>query len=33
MEVKKMLRDMQIPKHKYDQLCNELDSNGDGEIT
>ncbi|CAD8063363.1 unnamed protein product [Paramecium primaurelia] len=32
-EVKKLLRDMQIPKEKLDNLSKQLDQNGDGQIT
>ncbi|CAD8161306.1 unnamed protein product [Paramecium pentaurelia] len=33
LEVKKLLRDMQIPKEKLDQLSQQLDQDGDGQIT
>ncbi|CAD8083505.1 unnamed protein product [Paramecium sonneborni] len=32
-EVKKLLRDMQIPKEKLENLQKQLDQNGDGQIT
>ncbi|CAD8150319.1 unnamed protein product [Paramecium octaurelia] len=33
LEVKKLLRDMQVPKEKLDQLSKQLDQDGDGQIT
>ncbi|CAK80011.1 unnamed protein product (macronuclear) [Paramecium tetraurelia] len=33
LEVKKLLRDMQIPKEKLENLSKQLDQNGDGQIT
>ncbi|CAD8168432.1 unnamed protein product [Paramecium pentaurelia] len=32
LEVKKLLRDMQVPKEKLDQLSKQLDQDGDGQI-
>ncbi|CAK81022.1 unnamed protein product (macronuclear) [Paramecium tetraurelia] len=32
-EIKKLLRDMQIPNNKYEQLVKQLDQDGDGAIT
>ncbi|CAD8080417.1 unnamed protein product [Paramecium sonneborni] len=33
LEVKKLLRDMQVPQEKLDQLSKQLDHDGDGQIT